>query len=191
MTPNYLRIAFTPGIAPSKWFQRFDERHAPTQIAAAAVDDPLPYVLGEKVDAAFVRLNALGRASLPDDLHCVELYDEAPGVAVPKEHAIAAYDEITLGDLADELILWQPQGPEYTVDIGAVRENLQVVAANVGVVIAPRPLLRQLNVRSTKHVGLTDGRTSRLALVWRKDHDSETIQDFVGICKGRTARTSR
>ena len=42
-------------------------------------------------------------------------------------------------------------------------------------------------------LGLSDESipVTEIALVWRKEHDGEAIQDFVGIAKGRTARSSR
>ena len=60
-----------------------------------------------------------------------------------------------------------------------------------GIAFAPRPLLRSINNKSTAHRDYADGQPTSIALVWLKDKDSDAIQDFVGIAKGRTANTSR
>lgn len=186
-----LKVVFVPGIAPSKWFRRFNDRYAPHQIVSASVYDPLPYVLQRKADVAFIRLDAEGRDALGEDLHCVELYDEAPGVAAPKDHPISAFKEISMADTEEEIINWQPKPPSYSINPLEVREALDVVAANVGLVIAPRPLIRAFNVKGVKDVALSDGLPTRMAMVWLKERDGELIQNFVGICKGRTSRSSR
>lgn len=87
--------------------------------------------------------------------------------------------------------MWSPQPPHFRVDIAGVRAALEVVAANVGVVIAPRPLLRVINKRGVKDVALSDARPTQLAMVWLQSRDDRDIQNFVGIVRGRTARSSR
>ena len=74
-----------------------------------------------------------------------------------------------------------------------MREALQVVAANVGIAIAPLPLLKILSKKQVVPLALKGSEVpvTEIALVWRKAEDSEAIQDFVGIAKGRTARSSR
>lgn len=77
------------------------------------------------------------------------------------------------------------------VDVAAVRENLRVVAANVGVVCAPFPLVRLLSGRRVVALRLKDGHPSSVALVWWKRDDCEDIQNFVGVARGRTRHSSR
>ena len=87
--------------------------------------------------------------------------------------------------------MWAPQPPDFRVDIPDVRSALEVVAANVGIVIAPRPLLRVINKRGVKDVALSDGCPTRMAMVWLQSRDNRDIQNLVGIVRGRTARSSR
>lgn len=95
-----------------------------------------------------------------------------------------------LADLDGEIINWSmPDSGE--VDAAAVRDALQIVAANVGVVIAPRPLLKVLSKKLVEHRDIKGGTETSIALVWKKDEDSEEIQDFVGIARGRTRNSSR
>ena len=203
---EYLKVVFVPGLLPDKWFRRFDERHGGAsrdsnrrvRIASAVADDPLPYVLHGKADVAFVRMDDRGREGVVKDaeasgqsIHLIELYEEQPGVAVPKDNAIALFPQVSSHDLEDEKIMWAPQPPHFRVDIAGVRAALEVVAANVGVVIAPRPLLRVINKRGVKDVALSDARLTQLAMVWLQSRDDRDIQNFVGIVRGRTARSSR
>jgi hypothetical protein len=38
---------------------------------------------------------------------------------------------------------------------------------------------------------VTDAAPTRIALVWRVERDDDDIQEFVGVVRGRTARSSR
>jgi DNA-binding transcriptional LysR family regulator len=195
---HYLKVVFATGVVPGKWFGRFDERMDGWKAASAASDNPLVHVLDGTADIGIVRLPG-GWDGLPEtnvdaaamealDVHRVILYEETPGVAVPKEHAVEAVGEneaVTLQDIADETVLYRG------VDPAAVRENLEVVAANVGVVVAPRPLLRGVNRRGVVHRSLAGVEGTSVALVWRRDRDDDVIQQFVGICRGRRASSSR
>lgn len=203
---RYLKVVFAPGVVPGKWFGRFDERMDGWQAAGAQADDPLRYVLSGAADIGIVRFpgtdwaGGVGSGDLADiddigeremlvhDLHRVRLYEEAPGVAVPKEHALEALGEqeqASPADLEGEIELYRG------VDPAAVREHLDVVAANVGHVIAPRPLLRGINRRGVVHRGISGLPGTGIGLVWRRDRDDDTVQQFVGICRGRRASSSR
>ena len=170
----------------------------PVRIASAIADDPLPYILHGQADVAFVRMDDRGREGVVEDaeatgqsIHLIELYEEQPGVAVPKDNPIALFPQVSLRDLGDEKIMWAPLPPHFRIDSTDVRAALEVVAANVGVVIAPRPLLRVINKRGVKDVALSDGRPTQLAMVWLQSRDNRDIQNLVGIVRGRTARSSR
>ncbi|AKK02755.1 type 2 periplasmic-binding domain-containing protein [Corynebacterium epidermidicanis] len=184
-TAQPLTIAFVKGTAPSKWFDRFNERTDYPPLQARESDDPCALLIDGTVTAALIRLP---EARLTDDFHQVVLYEEQPGIAVPKESELTLLDSISRADIAGEIINYEPAG---AVDVKAVREAIGVVAANVGVVIAPRPLLRSVSSKQTEHRDFSDGVSTTIALVWRKADDSDMMQDFVGITKGRTAQSSR
>ena len=99
---------------------------------------------------------------------------------------------IALEDIADEILNYKI-GADALVDVPSVRTALQVVAANVGVAIAPRPLLKVLSKKQVVALGFSDSTIplTEIALVWRKEDDCDEIQDFVGVAKGRTRNTSR
>ncbi|MEJ5997177.1 substrate-binding domain-containing protein [Corynebacterium sp. H130] len=180
-----LAIAFIKGTAPSKWFDRFNERTEYPDLITMESDDAFGALLDGRCTAALIRLP---ESRLSDDFHKVDLYEEQPGICVPKDNELTLLEKISRADIAEEIINYEPG---ETVDIQAVRDNVQVVAANVGVVIAPRPLLRSISSKQTEHREFTDGVPTQISLVWRKDDDSQMIQDFVGITKGRTVNSSR
>ena len=179
-----LRLSFVTGTEPGKWFSRYRQGtdHGLREIGH---DDPFALLEQGECDLALMRLPD---ARVDDRHHVVVLYDEAAGVAVPKESVYAIADErLTPADLEGEIenFRWS-QG----ASISELRESLRVVAANVGVAFAPKPLLKML---AKKQVAVrdADGDATRIALVWRREADGDPIQDFVGVAKGRTPRSSR
>lgn len=191
---QHLKVVFSTGVQPDKWFRRFDERVLGWKIASAGTDDPLPYIRAGQADVALVRLPAHG-FERPADMHEVALYEEQIGVAASKDHPVKVMDSIAFRELVDEKLMYVTPSTGWD-DVGALREALQVVAANVGIAVAPRPLLRAINQRGVVHRDLfgIDATTcpgTRVALMWLTESDSDVIQDFVGICKGRTASSSR
>ncbi|SDL62406.1 LysR substrate binding domain-containing protein [Corynebacterium mycetoides] len=179
-----LTLAFATGTEPGKWFRRYLEA-TDHGLDARGADDPLSLLEAGECVVALMRLPD---ARVSEEHHRVILYEEAPGVAVPKGSLYAELGErVLIDDLADE-----PVNFAYApgAEIDQLRAALQVVAANVGVAFAPKPLLKAL---SKKQVTVLDveGETTPVALVWRKSDDGDAVQDFVGIAKGRSVRSSR
>lgn len=183
-----LTLSFITGTEPGKWFTRFRDRTHHGGLETLDSDDALGLMLAGQAQLALTRLPD---ARIDASLHVVTLYQEQPGVAFPKDFFLSAEEgAVDLADLEGEIINWSmPDSGE--VDAAAVRDALQIVAANVGVVIAPRPLLKVLSKKLVEHRDIKGGTETSIALVWKKDEDSEEIQDFVGIARGRTRNSSR
>lgn len=192
---NMLRLSFATGTEPGKWFTRYRE-YTSHELATADADDALADVLAGSADLALARVPEAGDPRIDDTFHMVRLYDEAPGIAVPKDHILAELGEtVNPADVADEIVNYRIPDTGV-VDVQAVRDALQIVAANVGIVVAPRPLLKVLSKRQVVPLALADAPSAPsprtfIALVWRKEDDGEVIQDFVGIARGRTPNSSR
>lgn len=183
-----LTLSFVTGTEPGKWFTRFRERTRHGGLEAIDTDDALGELLAGNAALALTRLPD---ARIDDRFHVVELYRETPGVAFPKDYFLAAADgAVRPEELTGEIINWEPPA-SGEVDAGAVRDALQIVAANVGVVIAPRPLLKVLSKKLVEHREYAGSPATHIALVWKQDNDSGAIQDFVGIARGRTVNSSR
>ena len=219
LAPRYLRVVFSPGINPDKWFARFDDRVPGWRSAGAAADDPLTYINRGEADVAIVRL---GRGGVQmAKFHAVTLYEEQMGVAAPKEHPIEVLDRVKWAELSEEMFMYTTP-TDGIDDLPKLREMLGVVAANVGIAVAPRPLLRALRARGVvnrelllpaprdedSEAGSVDQTaksgeeestapgsklpgTTVVAVVWLKERDAEEVQEFVGICRGRKAGSSR
>ncbi|MGW6925457.1 substrate-binding domain-containing protein, partial [Streptomyces sp. NPDC054950] len=100
-SPSF-RLAYVPGVTPAKWVRIWAERLPDTplgllQVTPAEASD----VLREgAADAALVRL--------PVDrtvFSAIPLYTETTVVVVPRDHVITAAEEVTVADLADEVVL--------------------------------------------------------------------------------------
>ncbi|WP_052727026.1 type 2 periplasmic-binding domain-containing protein [Corynebacterium argentoratense] len=131
-----LNFFYVTGTAPGKWMERFSER-TDYRLDAHESADPLAVLLDPRDvvndGAVTVGLVRLPDERITDDMHVVRLYEEAPGVAVPKDHELSLLSTITpedlneLGDAAG--VLFEGHGP---VPVGEVKAQLDVVAANVG-----------------------------------------------------------
>ncbi|MEZ2122354.1 LysR family transcriptional regulator substrate-binding protein [Corynebacterium sp. CCM 9203] len=182
-----LSIAFATGTAPGKWFTRFTERTGHREPLTEESPDPLGRLIDGRADIALVRLPDL---RIDDTFHLVKLYEEQPGVAVPKDSELTLTEALGDDDLAGHSIFYSP-GEDGVVDIVALNEGIDVVATGVGVAIGPRPLLRRLGSRRTENRDYLGGDPTTVALVWRMRDDCDEIQDFVGIARGRTGGSSR
>lgn len=151
------------------------------------------------VDAALVRL-PIDR----DGLHLIPLYDEVPVVVCAADSHLTAAEQLTLDDLAGEVVI-TPRDSVLDVQVpGAVApsfappattgEAIATVAAGVGVVIVPMSLARLHHRKDADYRPLREGPVSSVALAWPKDAEgdaAEMIETFVGIVRGRTAHSSR
>lgn len=185
-----LTLGFVTGSEPDKWLRRFTETTAHGGIRGRGLPDPLGELLRGELDLAIVRLPD---ERVDDRFHVISLYDEEIGIGVPKDSVYAEVgEEVNREDVVDEIVNYRPS-VNGSVNITELAEALHIVAANVGVAIAPRPALKVLSKKQVKHLPFTDPSLPRtsIALVFEKGKDSDVIQDFVGIAKGRTANSSR
>ncbi|GLI27918.1 LysR family transcriptional regulator [Agromyces rhizosphaerae] len=174
-----LRLTYVEGVSPAKWLRAWADRRPDLPLEAARVPEAeqLAGVEAGDIDLAFVRLPVA-----TDGLHAIPLWEEVAVVVAPKDHAIAAVDEVVLADLDDEPRAPVQPSPEGTIEL---------VAAGTGVAIVPHSIARLHHRRDVAAVPVTDAPTTRIALVWRVERDDDDIQEFVGVVRGRTARSSR
>ena len=190
-----LRLTFATGTEPGKWFERYRRATDHGGLETIDADDAIAVLLADDADVALARLphGGIDKRISEDDTHIVRLYTESRGVAVPKDSVFAELGEaVDPRDIADEHLNYRI-ADDASLNIDEIRAGLQVVAANVGIVIAPRPLLKVLSKKQVVPLELKDPSvpSTDIALVWPKEKDSEAIQDFVGIAKGRTQNSSR
>lgn len=174
-SPDGLRVGYVPGVILTKWRRIWADRfpHIPLEIVPVEEHDARAAL--ESVDLCFARLPIDA-----DGLHTIPLYEEQPVVWVAKEHAIAAVDEVTQADLADEEVLTEATAP-----------SIDRVVAEVAVLRVPLSIARSNNRRDLVYRPVVDAPTTTVALVWPRDRDSDLIQEFIGVVRGRSINSSR
>jgi DNA-binding transcriptional LysR family regulator len=162
-------------------------------VSAAAQHDALR---SGDVDAAIVRLPIAS-----DGFHVIPLYEEQPVVVCAQDSHLTAADELTASDLAGEVLITPlddvlsfsaPETVAPAFDRPATTEDaIGVVAAGVGIVVVPMSLARLHQRKDVAWRALLDGPVSPVALAWVADRTDPLIETFVGIVRGRSARSSR
>ncbi|MFJ6633618.1 LysR family substrate-binding domain-containing protein [Streptomyces sp. NPDC091376] len=195
--PRSFRLAYVPGVTPAKWVRIWNERLPDiplTLVPVSAAEAPGLLRSGE-ADAGFVRL-PIDRT----DLSAIPLYTETTVVVVPKDHLVAAVDEVTAEDLADDVVFhplddtldWeQPPGRPAIERPATTAGAIELVAAGVGVLLVPQSLARLHHRKDLTYRPVTGVPQSRVALSWPEDGTTDLVEDFIGIVRGRTVNSSR
>ena len=192
-----LRLAFVPGVTPDRWARVWRERHPGVRLELLPVEeDRQRAVLDDgTADLALVRLPV--DRERPTPLHQVVLYEERPVVVAARDHFVAAADEVTTDDLAEEQLVlpersgWRPAAPQVDFPAMSAREAVEVAAAGSGVVVLPMAVARLHHRKDIVHRPVVDLPVTRVALVWRITDDSPLHQDLVGITRGRRTGSGR
>jgi len=191
------RLAYVPGTTPAKWVRIWNERlpDTPLTLQAVPVTEASDVLRAGEADAGLVRL-PVDRAFFS----AIPLYTETTVVVVPKDHVITAAEEITLADLADEVLLhplddvldWDGPPGEPAFERPATTEDaIELVAANIGLLVVPQSLARLHHRRDLTYRPVTDAPQSSVALSWPEEATTDLVEDFIGIVRGRTPNSSR
>lgn len=191
------RLAFAPGVTPAKWVGVWRERlpDVPLQLVPVDVTDRGASLRSGEVEAGLLRLPLE-----QDGLNVIPLYTEIPVVVVPVDHAIAAFDEVSVLDLADEVFL-HPQDDLLEWDTTPGKPALErpqttagaieLVAAGIGVVVVPQSVARLHHRKDLTYRPVTGAPSSRIGFVWVEENMTDLVEEFIGIVRGRTANSSR
>jgi DNA-binding transcriptional LysR family regulator len=192
------RLGYVPGVTPGKWARIWAERRprVTLELVTATTDEALELIRTGAVDAAVLRL-PIDRTGL----HMIPLYTETTVAVVPKEHVVAATEEATVADLADEIVLrpqddtlsWPGDRPGRSAAIApaTTAAAIELVAAGVGLLVVPQSLARLHHRRDLVHRPLTDAPGSGVGLAWPDAENTELMEEFIGIVRGRTVNSSR
>ncbi|WP_432147785.1 LysR family transcriptional regulator substrate-binding protein [Streptomyces sp. bgisy029] len=197
-TPPSFRLAYVPGVTPTKWVRVWHER---------LPDTPLELVQVPPAEAG--RLLADGGAEaglvrLPVDrdvLSAIPLYTETTVVVIPKDHAVTAAEEVALPDLADEIVLhplddvldWETLPGRPALERPAsTADAVELVAAGVGVLLVPQSLARLHHRKDLTYRPVLEAPESRVALSWPQEEPTpDLVEEFIGIVRGRTVNSTR
>ncbi|MFF0342601.1 LysR family substrate-binding domain-containing protein [Kribbella sp. NPDC004875] len=191
------RLGYVPGVTPAKWVRIWAERlpRVPLELVQVTAAEAPGLIRRAEADAVLLRL-PIDRTGL----HAIPLYVEQTVVVVPKDHVITAADEVTVDDLADELVLypqddvldWQrPPGRLIEERPARTGDAVELVAMGTGVLVVPQSLARLHHRKDLTYRPLTGVPESQVALSWPEDETSELVEHLIGIVRGRTVNSTR
>ncbi|MDA4888151.1 LysR substrate-binding domain-containing protein [Streptomyces sp. MS2A] len=195
--PPSFRLAYVPGVTPDKWVRIWNERlpDVPLALAQVPAAGASRVLLDGDADAGLVRL--------PVDrtlLSAIPLYTETTVVLIPRDHLVTAADEVTVEDLADEIVLhplddvlgWdRPPGRPALERPATTADAVELVAAGIGVLLVPLSLARLHHRKDLTYRTVTDAPESSVALSWPESAHTDRVEDFIGIVRGRTVNSTR
>jgi DNA-binding transcriptional LysR family regulator len=157
----------------------------------------LDAVLEASVDVAFTRL-------LPEqtELEVVVLAEEARLVALPAAHPLAGRSTLTFADLHEEVFITNPAVPadgapprwlaeqrrhglpgRVAASTRSLQEILALVASQRGVCLVPASVARLRARPDVAFIPVTDADPAVTSLVYRPDHESEALAEFIAVAK--------
>ncbi|MEV7616598.1 LysR family substrate-binding domain-containing protein [Streptomyces sp. NPDC089799] len=190
-------MAYVPGVTPGKWVRIWNERlqEIPLTLVQVPAGDACGLMAGGDADAGIVRL-PVDR----DVFSAIPLYTETTVVVIPKDHLLAAADEVSTEDLADEIVLhpmddtldWESLPGRPAIERPATTADaIELVAAGIGCLVVPQSLARLHHRRDLTYRTVTDAPESRVALSWPEDRTTDLVEHFIGIVRGRTVNSTR
>lgn len=188
------RVGFVTGATPDKWARTWRERYPRSPLLLVPVDED------EQEEALRDRSLDMCLVRLPIDregLHCIPLYEEVPVVVASVEHFVAAGEEVTLADLTEEQLVlphpsgWTPEAPQLAWPPMTAQEAIEVVASGTGVAIVPMSVARLYARKDVVARPVSDADHTAVGLAWRIGDEDARVEQFVGVVRGRTARSSR
>ncbi|WP_420791149.1 LysR substrate-binding domain-containing protein [Streptomyces sp. NRRL S-350] len=193
------RLVYVPGVTPGKWVRVWGERlpDVPLDLLAVPVGDAERTLREGGADAGLVRLPVD-----KDVLSAIPLYTEATVVVFPKDHWLAAAEEVALADLADEVVFHPLDdtlgltadtlpGRPAIARPDTTADAVELVAANVGVLLVPQSLARLHHRRDLTYRPVAEAPQSQVALSWQQERTTDLVEEFIGIVRGRTVNSSR
>lgn len=195
-SPSF-RLAYVPGVTPAKWVRIWSER---------LPDVPLTLVDVPAAEASEVLRSGgadVGVVRLPVDrtvFSAIPLYTESTVVVAPKDHLVTAADEVSVADLADDVVFhplddvldWERLPGRPAIDRPATTADaIELVAAGVGLLVVPQSLARLHHRRDLTYRPVVDAPRSSVALAWPEDATTGLVEDFIGIVRGRTVNSTR
>ncbi len=193
------RLGLVAGATPGKWIRIWRDRYPDIEVELVTIDSASARtaLLAGDIDAAIVR-----EPFSPDDLHAIALYDEVVGAVVSVDSALEAAAELTLDDLAGEvLIVPRDDAAHFGPVAGTIaplfdapastEDAIETVASGVGIVIVPMSIARAHQRKDVTFRPIVGAAPTQVKLAWDRTNDSAEVQAFVGIVRGRTAQSSR
>ncbi len=184
-------VRFVPGVTPAKWQRAWAER-MPANPLEVRLAEQAAAVHAVRSGDALLALVRLPVENADERMHVVPLYEERAVVVAPVEHRFEAAESVTLAEVEAETVL--PVGTRDRIEEDVpdpVKGAVELVAANVGVVVLPMSVARLHARKDVVARPIDDAPTAGVGLVWLRESDGPLAQEFMGVVRGRTARSSR
>ncbi|MFF9352513.1 LysR substrate-binding domain-containing protein [Streptomyces sp. NPDC014734] len=195
--PSSFRLAYVPGVTPTKWVRIWNERlpDIPLTLVAVPAAEAADTLRDSGADAGLLRL--------PTDrtgLSAIPLYTETTVVVVPKDHVVATVDELSTEELVDDVVLhplddtlvWERLPGRPAVERPATTADaVELVAAGVGLLVVPQSLARLYHRKDLTYRTVSDAPRSGVALSWPEEETTDLVEEFIGIVRGRTVNSTR
>ncbi|WP_052867842.1 LysR family substrate-binding domain-containing protein [Streptomyces niger] len=184
-------------MTPGKWVRIWQDRlpDVPLELLQVSAAEAPEVLRDGRADAGLVRL--------PVDrtvFSAIPLYTETTVVVVPKDHIVAAVDQVAAEELADEVVLhplddtlgWErPPGQPAFERPARTEDAVELVAAGIGLLVVPQSLARLYHRKDLTYRPITGVPESGIALSWPEDATTDLVDDFIGIVRGRTVNSTR
>ncbi|MFJ6619368.1 LysR family substrate-binding domain-containing protein [Kitasatospora sp. NPDC091335] len=198
VNPSF-RLVYVPGVIPGKWVRVWSERlpDVPLELLAVESGDGERTLREGGADAGLVRLPVD-----KDVLSAIPLYTETTVVVFPKDHWLAAAEEVAPADLAEEVVFHPLDdtlgltadtlpGRPALARPDSTADAIELVAANVGVLLVPQSLARLHHRKDLTYRPVAEAPQSQVALSWPQERTTDLVEEFIGIVRGRTVNSSR
>ena len=195
--PASFTLGYVPGVTPGKWVRLWADREpdVPLDLVQVTAEHAAALVRARDADAVLLRL-PVDRTGL----HAIPLYTETTVVVLPKDHYLAAADEVSAADVdgtvllhpLDDTLDWAGPPGEPALDRPATTADaIELVAAGVGLLVVPQSLARLHHRRDLVYRPFPAAPESRVALAWLEDETTDLMERFIGIVRGRTVNSTR
>ena len=200
-----------PGATPDKWVARWRDRYPDLPLQVHYYDDAgfgsaaqCERIRAGTVDVGYIRLAEDAEAIDTNLFHRVLLYRESPVVCAAAHHWIAAAEQsVSAEEMAEEaifdpadMVAAADRADTHTPQVGAdlahaERLAVETAATGAGVVVLPASVARVLSRKDvvTRTVEGLPGYQTGLA--WLRERDSDLIQEFIGVARGRRPDSGR
>ncbi len=192
------------GAAPDKWMRRWRQRYPDIPLEVHYYDDAgvLERLTAGTVDITYLRSRPGTPAPDKDTFHAVQIYTEEPAVCASRDHWVAAAENsVDWVEIADEPFIdpsqmgvaaHDPHTALTGADLAAAeRTAMEVAAAGAGLVVVPNSVARAVSRKDVVVRTVAGQPGYPVSLVWLRERDSEEIQEFIGIARGRKESSGR
>jgi DNA-binding transcriptional LysR family regulator len=180
----------------SETMRRFSERHPAVrlEVSNAGLDQPAAGLREGTVDVAFVR-----PPFRDEGISMVTVLTEGRFAVLPKDHPLAARDQVRPEDLVDEPWIWVEGADPLSrafwsleehrggrplrtgTRVNSFEEAFGAVAAGLAITCQAESAVRAVGAGfpQLRFVPLTGVRPTHVAVAWRTAHETDLARDFV------------